>query len=473
MAESDNQQHVVADHVRNLLNGSNPKDVPKKYVPKIRAILIQAKKSAISKGQANVVKQIQKILNDLPIVDDHEQQENTQNDGYSRQRSQSSLPRCKTPANSRSKPYSNLASNSPSSTTPSNYNSQSNSRNPSRSASKRTSRNASRSTSNKASPRNMSGGFSDDQLDPIIEDLVNGNSYIPENDMLPDLINYSKRKIDSLIKNNELIKAQKYENIYQQLAASQSGWNTVDSKSSKKNELAGRLSTTQHQLQEARNSMEMTLNDYDQKMESIRESFEEEWENEIQEFDKVTNGELPPSFRKFSQKLLNLRETEKFLIKSRRFEEAGYIRMEADELEEQELEQCRVKFRKARETKKMRLTEEHVQKMKCFDENCARVRMRIQNDNENKIHCLERAQSNFQNRINTLDVEIKDTLNVTPAPSQPPSRPLSPHKQANATFMTQPPTKKKAQVHTNTTVVYRPIPSKWRIQTPQATKIFK
>ena len=364
------------------------------------------------------------------------------------------------------------------------------------------------------------------------------------------------------------------------MQSSKLAWEECNAKSAKLNELVNHLNRTNKNLQSAEENMQIELNDYDERMNAIKEAQLQEYEEQLKEFDRETNfrilerndddisqstistsrnstdqsfsqnnqensensldqsnsenskdsnteisifskssknksssqistsrsnkstsnkpkiyPNLPPSFRKFSQRLLDLRQKEKLLLRTRRFEEAGYTRIEADKIEAVEIIQCKNNYIKSREDKKLKIIEDQNQKMKCFDENVARTRQRLKSENEIKITALKRAKENFQSRINRLDSEIKDVLSITPAPSPLDSRPLSTHRSPDQyqpqTFMTQNQqaflkTEKndingdqKIKKKRSTTamasphIVYRPIPSKWRLQTPMVLKVQK
>ncbi|KAK8892271.1 hypothetical protein M9Y10_029496 [Tritrichomonas musculus] len=632
MSNNEDEDRIVHEIVHELLSDNNydPKTIPKQYLPKIHGVLMATKHDAIARGQLPVVKRIQSILASLPetviinngytssLLDQKNkkrafhpasQLKEKRTPRYNSKDSRSAFdsqttssrfyrPRTalqKSNRNNNNRPNSNIINKN---TRPISKLSDNNSRcsdelnaidfetdayfEKNNRAVRSSPPTAKIQATKRLNPKRRL--YTDEQLDVALENMVNGNSFIPKSDVLPELIDYAKRKIDNLIKNGELITAQKYEDVYQQMQSSKQAWEGCNTKSLKLNELTNQMNKADKSLQNAEENMEKELREYDERMDAIREAQLKEFEKQLYEFDKETNfrvlersgdensqsksnlstsrssvnqsnsqnlnddfensidqsnsenskdteissgqinsessktqsispdksksdkskiyPNLPPSFRKFSQRLLDLREREKLLLKTRRFEEAGYVRMEADNLEAREIQQCKINYLKSREDKKAKIIEEQKQKMKCFEENGARIRKRLQTENEVRISALKRAKENFQGRIGRLDVEIKDTLSTTPAPSPLQSRPMSPPRSPDSysqpTFMTQQQQltqrqqknqqksedsqveekNKPAKKRITTTmapphIVYRPIPSKWRLQTPQIIKMNK
>lgn len=614
MSKDEDENHIIAGIVREMLSGNkyDTKNIPKRYIPKIQAVLKAAKQDAIARGQLPVVKQLQAILATLPETDiiynghtnsllDRKNKKRTFQPTVQSRGKRTPQYLSKEPSINFDTPISNARLQRPK--TALQYNNRNNTKQnldnnrgdndlENEIDENKSNRLVSTSpptdkTQNNIKRQPKKRNYTDEQLDAALENMVSGNSFIPPTDVISELIDYSKRKIDFLIENGELISAQKYEDVYQQMQSSKLAWEECNAKSAKLNELVNHLNRTNKNLQSAEENMQIELNDYDERMNAIKEAQLQEYEEQLKEFDRETNfrilerndddisqstistsrnstdqsfsqnnqensensldqsnsenskdsqnsinqsnteisifskssknksssqistsrsnkstsnkpkiyPNLPPSFRKFSQRLLDLRQKEKLLLRTRRFEEAGYTRIEADKIEAVEIIQCKNNYIKSREDKKLKIIEDQNQKMKCFDENVARTRQRLKSENEIKITALKRAKENFQSRINRLDSEIKDVLSITPAHSPLDSRPLSTHRPPDQyqpqTFMTQNQqaflkTEKndingdqKIKKKRSTTamasphIVYRPIPSKWRLQTPMVLKVQK
>lgn len=451
----DDENQKITYYACFLLNDGNAKEVPASLIPKITVVLSVAKKKAITKGQINNVKQIQQILANLDNL------------------------KGKT-----------TSGNSPSSKHP--YTNHSSTTSPSRKSdhrSKSSQLKINLPPIQKKQNTTPTIDISDEELDLILEDLVNGRTTEVDVDVLPSLIGYTKIKIKDLIGCDELITAQKYEDVYQQLISFR---HLQNSKVNKKSDLTAQLERAVSRLDELQNKMQQDLENFDANMRQLREYSENEWQQQLRDFDDQTYGELPSNYKRFSQKLLNLREQAKYMVKTRRFEEAGFLKLEADELEQYELGLCREKYIQTRERQKINLIDAHNQKMKCFEDNCQRNRLRIMNESQNQINCIERAITNLQNKLESLPEDDQTLPIETPVPTPLPSTPMSPHRAKSSMFVTQHGTDRskmvtpkstarkdpnsdlrpKSKVGTRTPsnqmqpMKYRPISSKWRFQNP-------
>lgn len=342
--------------------------------------------------------------------------------------------------------------------------------------------------------------YSDEQLEEMLQSMINGTKNEIEIDSIPDMKQYVNLKINHLVDNGELIEAQKYETINQQLVSFTASKHKYDLKSNRKKEYINQLKSALINLQEEQENMEIELSSYDENIYQIKKQQELDWNKQLADFDEITNGELPSNYKRFSQKLINLRDQTKSLIKSRHFEEAGLKKIEADELEKYELFQCRENYIQARQRQRERLIANHNQKMDCFEENYKRNRLKIIKDNQYIITCIEKTIINLQTKINDLQIDnFENTIFIkTPVSTPLQSAPLSPHQAKNksSTFVTQqsselmsnslpkttpntsPMTPKsktlqKPKQTSENKIMYRPIPSKWRFQTPQLVKSFK
>ena len=445
-------------YVQDVLKGliRSVQDVPRTYHKRMIEILTELKKAAIKNGRANIVRKIQKVLSEFPLHSGYatSNQSNTINRNYSSLQNRR-----------------NLGSNSPNISRLPRVNKKS----------------ATAPVSNKISPRGKSYNINrrtthlnsnEKVLDDIINDLVNGKSYVPDSELLPDLISYTKNKVHLLLRNNEFNRAQRYEEILQQLIYSKPNWEVAERKTLRKTKLTDRLNAIETNKSKYEDTMKGDLEKYDQRINEIKEKEEIKWKKEMVEYDKETNGDVPSHYQHSSQKLLNLRKVKENLIKTRRYEEAGLVNMEIETLEKTEAEENRKVYIISRETKKAQLIEAHNQKMKCFDDNSNRIRERILNDNKTRLDAIDKGQTQVQREISDIDHDIKETYANYPPPS--PSRPYTTHK--SPTFLTQTlyfspqssvnsriAKQRAARIESRSKSVnsspdyrFRPIPSQWR-----------
>ena len=147
----------------------------------------------------------------------------------------------------------------------------------------------------------------------------------------------------------------------------------------------------------------MALNEHDERARTSLEALDAEIEEQLLEFDNITQGPLPSQYIKFSSALLNLRETEKFLVKSRRFEEAASIKAEADAKEEIEIQQLHKRFITKRMQQRQKLIECFSTKKRCIEEKNERIRNKIEQDHRSELAALKKSVDNQQKKLDVFD----------------------------------------------------------------------
>jgi hypothetical protein len=315
-------------------------------------------------------------------------------------------------------------------------------------------------------------------FDTLLERFINGESYaIVNSSELPQLIVYTKGIVDMLIERKELIVAQRYENISHDLVAEEIDRDHRDSQMSRREELERLLRKVELNVDAERVQMETDLDEHDKRTGETRASMNAEFEQAMANFDERTNGDLPAYHKKFSSRLLNLREVERYLLRVRRFEEAGYVRLEADEQERRELHDLMEQYHRSREVQKGIKQAAHSQKLASFDQKAATLKRKIETDHQKAIDSMEQSITNLQKRIQTLSDGIDDTVSVavsvaaSRAGSRAPSVAPAPSWPKTSVQQTEPPSprqKPKTIALQTTKVVYRPLLSKWRIRSPQS-----
>ena len=309
--------------------------------------------------------------------------------------------------------------------------------------------------------------YSQDEIESTLNRLVDGGSYdAVKTDMVPDLVSHARSVIDSLVEQRNLMLAQKYEDVMRQLQQMPSRRTKLGQQVTQRREWGEQLERTRIALSDEREKLQEALADHDRAVAEAKRKENDEWQRTVMSYDNVTAGELPPSYKKFSPKLLNIREQEKSLIKMRRFEDAGYVQMEGDEVEKQELSELRKRFEQDRRAKMEKMTEQRNSKISRFDENSARIRSRIKAEHQHTIQSLEQTIAYLEGRIHKVSGSILETRSATPSAS--PSRPTSPPPRPKSRmFVTQPATSPKPKLrkrkYVTQKVEYRPIASKWRM----------
>jgi hypothetical protein len=272
--------------------------------------------------------------------------------------------------------------------------------------------------------------------------------------------------------------AQKYENITHQLVAESIDRDHRDHQVSRKEELERLLQKVELGVDAERIQLESDLDEHDKKTQELRSVMEGDFDAELANFDEKTNGELPAWHKKFSPRLLNLREVERYLLRVRRFEEAGHVRMEADELEKKELQDLMEQFHRSREVQKGIKQAAFAQKMATFNQKSDRIRRKIETDHQISIDSMEQSIVNLQKRIQSLSDGLDDSVSVAVSRAESRATSTAPGPSWPKTSVQQPelpssPQRQKTLALQTTKVVYRPLLSKWRIRSPQSMSAAK
>jgi hypothetical protein len=252
----------------------------------------------------------------------------------------------------------------------------------------------------------------------VLEDLISDFPYdIVQTPMIPFLIEHAKLTIPELIHSGEYQKAQKYENIHKSLAILAENRRIQEQKMSRKAFLEDQLAKLKAALDSSQHRFQQAMEIQAEKLEETLTEMQDSWDEETREFDLITSGPLPASARKFSCQLLNLREKEKFLIRSRRFEEADKYKRDADDLERKELIQLEIAFVRKRETIKAIKKDAFEQKVKCVKAKNERAKARIEHELGQEISNLKKSIANLKARIlscDNLEVEERSNRPITP-----------------------------------------------------------
>ena len=202
------------------------------------------------------------------------------------------------------------------------------------------------------------------ELEKTMEKIKKGEHFDDTDyENLPDLVHYSKAQADSLSSQRRYIEAQEIEDIgkrAQELVPLQ----LEREKYKKRDEiLSQRIANYEDNLADDTKSYE----DKKMKEEEERKYFlnkeNERFQKELEEFDKITDGEIPPQFRNYSSRLLNLQKLEQYLAKARRFAEANIAFTEAKQLEKIETERNIENWKQHRSNLRKKLEQEHQQRV--------------------------------------------------------------------------------------------------------------
>ena len=169
-------------------------------------------------------------------------------------------------------------------------------------------------------------------------------SDVSDPDMISQIIPVLKEDKENAIQHGEYHQAQVIHNMIK-------AFQKKTLKSALDNYETEQFYQLQNQLCEAEEELENLTNYWTDQLNSAKQSrvaqiqeMKEIHKDQINDFQSTWPKELPPSFRKVSNRVLQLREQEKHLITSNRFEAAVEYRRMADDLERQEIDRQRINF---------------------------------------------------------------------------------------------------------------------------------
>ncbi|OHT01137.1 hypothetical protein TRFO_01735 [Tritrichomonas foetus] len=253
-------------------------------------------------------------------------------------------------------------------------------------------------------------------LDVTIDELLEGRSLdTVESSLISRLIPAMKNRKQGLIANGDYHGSQLLENLIQEANSKHYEATYQNVQSTKLNNLKLQLLQAKADLEAAENfwkeSKEQQENDFNESLALL----EEQQAQQLIDYDNSFPENLPANFRKLSCHVLQLREQEKHLVLSKRYEDAIPFRERADKLEAKELEQQRQKFIRAFNTQREQLLETHASQKRCFERNWERKWERFNKEKEHEISVLHKTIANFERKIGMLENET----DFVTAPSTP------------------------------------------------------
>ncbi|KAH0792851.1 hypothetical protein GPJ56_003261 [Histomonas meleagridis] len=259
----------------------------------------------------------------------------------------------------------------------------------------------------------------DTEIDLLVDELIEGrdiNTVDPKD--MNKIINNLKQRKEETISEGDYQLTQHLENLIQDA-------NTCIYNSTYHSIQDSKLSNLKSQLMEAQSDFkaadeywagmeEEFTNEYNTALNSLKQ----QQKQQLEDFDNSFPDVLPANYRKVSIHVLQLREQERHLVLSKRYEEAIPFRERADKLENEELEQQRKRFLKDFNTQRKQLVEAQRQQMQCFDRNWERKWGKFEKEKSHEISVLKKTIANFERRIKSLEAETEATT-APPSPRDP------------------------------------------------------
>lgn len=248
----------------------------------------------------------------------------------------------------------------------------------------------------------------DEPISPLVDELMDGRpTETVDDSQLAEVIQGLKDKIEDLKLVADYRGLQHAENLIQELNSRKYEATYAAAKITMLAQIQDQLNLTQMKLQETQDYWNQKLAETDQEYQTEREALINDQQKELEENNNSFPFTLPANFRKLSPQVLQLRDQEKHLFYSKRYEDAIFYRDRADKLELEEMEVQRAKFNRAFEARRKQLIETQKSQLECFEKRWERKKLRIQMDANAEINPLKIAESKLQDRINRIDSEIE------------------------------------------------------------------
>jgi hypothetical protein len=288
------------------------------------------------------------------------------------------------------------------------------------------SRISSRSQSTFVTARSLKGTTSDD-MTVIIDDLLDGRDVATvDGGSLLRLVGAMKERKRLAIAEGDYRQSQQLENLIQ---AGNSRYFEITYhgvQNSRLTALKVQLMKANEDLQAAEEFWARAREEHDQEYASSLESLEADQDRQLTDFDSSFPEALPSKYLKWSPQLLQMREQEKHLVLSKRYDDAILVRERADALEQEELEQQRQKLIRAFQVQRQQLIDTHKVQRSCFETNWERKTDRFEAERDRDISVLKRTIGNFEIRIGELENQTEVvTFGVIRSGPKSPLRPLS------------------------------------------------
>lgn len=254
-----------------------------------------------------------------------------------------------------------------------------------------------------------------EELQTILNDAYQGMELERiETDMLLPVIKECKRLIQSLIKEGDYDTAQEYENMRRKIYSIYKERNTFSTRFYKSDTIQKKLQKAEKKCENAKIKYQEELENHEIIKNEALEKLLQQNEDELNQFDEETNGPLPPFNKTFSSQFQNLRETEKHLLKARRYRDAAIVREKAREMAEYELEKLEDKRFRTREAQRELLLDKQQAKIDCLITKYDAIKIEIDDRNVKIIDSLKQAIDNIEQKLDLVDSSIRLNQNSPP-----------------------------------------------------------
>ena len=233
-----------------------------------------------------------------------------------------------------------------------------------------------------------------------IDDLLRGVSISSvEFKTLNSLIICLKERKRKYIQNSDYPNSQKVEELIFKL-------NSMIVQNNNEKIQKDEIINLENQLFKANNLIKIIKEKWEQKILTFNneqskaaKQLENEQKHQLIEFDSNISTNLPSKYSKLSSNLLDLREKERQLVLSKRYEEATKLKKDIDKIEIEEIENQKNNYFKNISKQRNKLIEDQKNIIDCFILRWSRHAEKLKKDMENEILIQQKIIDNIQNNL--------------------------------------------------------------------------
>lgn len=251
------------------------------------------------------------------------------------------------------------------------------------------------------------------EIETIVDGLINGNSFESiETESIEYIIEYLKQKIDQLVKESELDEASTHQDLLDKMIELSYERKYLTLMMTKKKGINRNAEFFKQKIEEEKKKLETENQKIDEETSYLLQHEEEKMTKLLLQFDNETDQGPPSKSIKLSPKLLNLKQVEKFLIKSKRFKEASKIHEVLSQLEEKEMNNNLQNFMDERKNKKDQLMLFYQSQIQNIQLHANRRKAAIEKRSQTVIDSLNNAIKNIMAKEKDINNLINDEKNI-------------------------------------------------------------
>lgn len=234
--------------------------------------------------------------------------------------------------------------------------------------------------------------------------LEGGDLWQLESPLLPFLVPPLRKIRMEALDEGKYLKAQQAEQGARNVLRQQTLKQQYEANEEKNSTIQEKLEIAQIQLENIKEKWACIIaqqkNQHKEELDAIQEDFE----RELEEFDKLFERDPPAKAVKFSPQLLDMRAKERFLGRSKRYQEAKALKEQADALEAIELQQRKQQWIKYLDGERLKLIEKHRQKAFVHDVNAQSIINKRKREADAEISHAQKTVNHLKRQLEKNDM---------------------------------------------------------------------